>query len=839
MTTTYDTAECLSDELLERHHAREVSESQSEAIQRHLAQCPRCAARAREQLQFHESWVDRLRIAGLPPANARTSRIEARLDSDDVPGYRIESEIARGGQGVVYRGGPVNDATRRRFQREIELLARLQHPNIITAFDAGLTRDGRAYFAMEYLEGKSFSHWVRPPDGKPRDRELTLKTFVKVCQAVAHAHKLGIIHRDLKPSNVLVDPSGEPHVLDFGLARLTEDAGASQTSMMHVAGTLAYMSPEQARALPDAADVRSDVYSLGVMLYEALTAALPYSIESDTVAALRTIVETPPNPPSRTAADLDNELETIVLKSLAKERERRYQGAGELATDIEHYLAGEPIEARRDSAAYLLRKTLQRHRGLFTLTAVFMAALGVLSVVLALAYAEQRRQRTIAEERYRQVRELARTFIFEFDPKISRLPGTAEARRLIVEKGLAYLDSLSREGGSDAELEREIAAAYATIGDIQCDITTSNLGNAAAGMDSYRKAIALYEHHSHDPEVRLKLVPIRLRVGDLLGGLAKADDALAQYQTALDEGAALLAARPDDDASLDAVADARERLGNHFSGRGQLDVAAQHYAVAAEIAGRRAAEKPDDLWLQRDLGVALTKQARIAYARDQKPDALALYRRFTELAERLLQAHPNDLVARRDTATGLQWIGILLLETDAAKDAVTPLQRSVDIFTALHELERDNVDAALSLCTSLTRLGEVHRAIDSLADCESAFRRNLEISRRVQERLPEDATVARQYGVALYKMYELEQSAARRPDDAPDAKKHAQRQACDWLGQCLKWFEKRAEEKRLPESDAAIPGELRSELEACRRQLDSSATSQAIETPPAAGRPDP
>lgn len=347
---------------------------------------------------------------GLPP-----------LKADHIPGYELEREIHRGAQGAVYRA--VQKGTGRRvavkllhdhalgsrleearFEREMRVLAVLQHPNIVAIHDGG-SHEGRFYLVMDYIAGQ-------PLDKYLHDKRLSLHEIVdlciQVCEAVNAAHLQGIIHRDLKPANVRVDESGRPHVLDFGLAKFSTQPpeSSSATAIMGPAvtqtgqfiGSLPWSAPEQADGSPSRIDVRTDVYSLGVLLYQMLTDRFPYSVSGPMKETLEAIVHHEPTPPRRHRSDVDDELETIVLKCLQKEPARRYQSAGDVARDLRRYLAGEPIEAKRDSLPYVLRKGLRRHWLPAGVAAAFVIVIGVGLIVSLTQWRTAIRERNEAIE---------------------------------------------------------------------------------------------------------------------------------------------------------------------------------------------------------------------------------------------------------------------------------------------------------------------------------------------------------------------------------------------------------------------------------------------------------
>jgi len=327
-----------------------------------------------------------------------------------VAGYTVLGEIGRGGMGVVYRalqartrrlvalkfmatGPAVSPEARRRFEREVELAAALDHPGIVRVLESG-EAEGGVYCAMDLVDGKPLHQHLAAAALSAEER---VRLFLPMAEAVHYAHLRGVIHRDLKPSNVMVDREGRVRILDFGLARLAApaDLGSREgfvtvipeasregaetvTREGQLLGTLPYLSPEQVTGASRDLDLRSDLYSLGVILYEMLAGRSPYATSGPLADALNNICHALPPPPSRFARGLRKDLDAVVLKSLEKPREARYQTAAALADDLRCYLRGEPVEATRGSGFYLLRKAYARHR-----RQVQLALVGLLGLVIA------------------------------------------------------------------------------------------------------------------------------------------------------------------------------------------------------------------------------------------------------------------------------------------------------------------------------------------------------------------------------------------------------------------------------------------------------------------------
>lgn len=385
------------------------------ALAEHLKQCPKCRARARgieENNQFLKSFRE---SAHSFQAVARASDQRERRTMPAIDGFEIVCELHRGGQGVVYLARQSNtkrlvaikmllsaalatSRQRRRFEREIEIAAGLRHPSIVTVFESGVTADGWHWFAMEHVEGKSLDLFLR--DQQP-EQDVVVGLVSDVCDAVNYAHQRGIIHRDLKPANILVDQEGHPHVLDFGLAKV---AGSTVPEMELVTtrtgefmGTFAYAAPEQFRGANGEVDTRTDVYALGIILYEAVTGHHPFPATGSLPDYIKAVDHREAVRPSLSSTAIGSELEAVMLRALATEPDRRYQTAGALGDDLRRCLSGEPVEARRDSRWYLLRKAAHRHRLTVTIAASFAL------LVLGFAVFSIHQARRIALERDRAV----------------------------------------------------------------------------------------------------------------------------------------------------------------------------------------------------------------------------------------------------------------------------------------------------------------------------------------------------------------------------------------------------------------------------------------------------
>ncbi len=372
-------------------------------LDHHIAECAPCRRAAslfRQQMETLSNEVGN--HAGVP---------------ESIGPYRIVKLIGRGGMGLVYRA--VQPATEqhvavkvmwgaldgqqqfvRSFEREVRALGRMNHPNIARVLESGCTPSGQRYIAMELIEGTPIHLYAQH---QSPTRTVLLRHFRDICDAIAHAHDRGVLHRDIKPSNIMIDARGTARVLDFGLARLSADPhnqnGYSTTTSIPLLGTLPYISPEQFERRGAQLSMQSDVYSLGVVLYELMTGRLPFAPGQSHRAVLNAICRGDWVRPRIAAATIDHDLAMIIETALENDPQRRYASAAKLRDDVTRYLASEPIEARAPSAVYAVSKAVQRHRRALCATVVVALMLLVGSIVSTTMFLRARRAEQLAVTR--------------------------------------------------------------------------------------------------------------------------------------------------------------------------------------------------------------------------------------------------------------------------------------------------------------------------------------------------------------------------------------------------------------------------------------------------------
>ncbi|HTI96707.1 MAG TPA: serine/threonine-protein kinase [Rudaea sp.] len=414
---------------------------------------------------------------------ADAADVDVDVDKDSrIGSWRLLRELGRGGMGVVWlaeradgqfqqhaglkliKRGMDSDAVRARFLRERQILARLEHPHIAHLIDGGIAADGRPYFAMEYVEGEPLLPHCA---GKSASLHERLALFLDVCSAVQFAHGQLIVHRDIKPSNILITPAGEAKLLDFGIAKLLDDSQGGTIDTRHRPLTPAYAAPEQLRGEP--VTTATDIYALGAVLYELLSGVRAFAAADgpSPEAALRTLESGTLAPPSRAGGPgaplpsrlLRGDLDTIVLKAMQRDPQRRYSTVEALAGDLRRFLAGRPISARRDHAGYRLRKFVGRHR-----LGVAMSTLAVLALIAALAFAlGQAREKSRQAQVSQQVTQFLVGLFSGADPQSTR--GASITAQDLLDSGTQRLRMDSRiEPDVRARLLQTVATTYTSLG---------------------------------------------------------------------------------------------------------------------------------------------------------------------------------------------------------------------------------------------------------------------------------------------------------------------------------------------------------------------------------------
>ncbi|HSB64439.1 MAG TPA: protein kinase [Thermoanaerobaculia bacterium] len=648
--------------------------------------------------------------------------------------YELVRELGRGGMGTVYLAERADATFRKqvalklvsagldasyflkRFHDERQILASLSHPNIAMLLDGGTTEDGFPYFVMEYVEGRPIDAFCKD-EGAPLPRRLRL--FISVCDAVQHAHRNLVVHRDLKPSNILVGKDGVPKLLDFGLARLlTPEAGTERTVTEWRAMTPAYASPEQIRGEP--VTTQSDVYSLGVLLFVLLTGRKPYGdAASEPSAMLTAILTAEPLRPRAIDPTIARDLEAIVLKALRKEPAPRYGSVDALTSDVERFLAGRPVAARRGGTAYRARKFARRHWAV-----LFAAALVAASLVGGLLAANAQRRK--AERRFEDVRRLASSYLFEFHDAIRDLPGSTAARALVVKRGLEYLDGLSKEAAGDRALTRELAEAYQRVGDVQGNPFQPNLGDLRGAVESYRKALSLLEPLVSSPlatdEDRAMLAKASLVGGGILATGESRDEALAMQRKGVALRQALADAAPSDRTRRRELAQGLGLLGFNLLSQGRpreaLDPLRRQQATLRALLG----EQPADADLRRGLGRTLTSIGETYQALGEADRAREAFEESLSIQRALVSERPLSSRFKQDLAYTLgEYAGWLSNSTPAAA-ALAAFEERLALNRDLEAADPKNAAAKLQVAFSLHSLGEALASLGRPAEALGRFR---------------------------------------------------------------------------------------------------------------------
>jgi tetratricopeptide (TPR) repeat protein len=679
----------------------------------------------------HESLVGELRRAGYGPT-----------ELPRIPGFDDIREIRRGGQGIVFsaiqrstkrrvaikvllEGAFASSTGRMRFEREIDLVAGLRHPNIVSVHDSGTTPDGRSYFVMEFIDGQPLDQYAAKSTTTTPDEWLRL--FAKICDAVNYAHQRGVIHRDLKPGNILIDTTGEPHVCDFGLAKstLADDAAKHEMSVTgQFMGSLPWASPEQLEGSHTRVDVRTDVYSLGVILYQMLCGRMPFDSKGGIRQLFDNIMQVEPPRPSAVAKNLNDEIDTIVMKCLAKESLRRYQSAAELVSDVRHYLAGEPIQAKRDSAWYTLLKTMRRYQVAAGITAVVVAALAIALVISVQSWQEAKQE----SSQRAAIGSFLERMLTSVDPGRD---GRDVKYMEVLDKAAAELGATMKDQPVvEAQVRRTLGTTYSALGMYEpaekqlraaYELASKTLGathrdalELLAVLPEIAAVTGRMEEAQRDGQSALDTIrgtlgdddPLTLRMmqklADILNTCGKTAEAETMLRAALDRQRRRLGEVHDDtQASLNSLAVVLKQTGRIAEAEGLYR---QVLKSTMQHPGPRDAGV---LTTMNNLALVLQNQGKL-----DESEAMQRATLQTRL-EVLGEEHPDTLINMSNLAT-------LLIEQRKLAEAEKLLQQVVDIES--RTLGPDNP----ATLTATNNLAKVTQDLGRFAEAEKLFKRALE-----------------------------------------------------------------------------------------------------------------
>ncbi|MFH1843755.1 MAG: protein kinase [bacterium] len=704
-----------------------------------------------------------------------------------IGAYRLLEVLGRGGMGTVYLAERADGQHQRqvaikllhlgfrqhelqRFTAEQQILARLEHPNIARLLDSGTSDDGLPYLIMEYIDGKPVTDYCDTFRLGTADR---LALFTTICEAVQFAHRNLVVHRDLKPSNILVDGDGRVTLLDFGIAKLIDERALTDSPLTRTGLrvlTPEYASPEQFRG--DPVTTATDVYSLGILLYELLCGHRPYRLARLTAGEVERIVcrDEPPRPsrmisqvtelqqqdgsirhigpetisrsratsPERLRRRLAGDLDIIILTALRKEPERRYGSVEQLADELRRHLGGLPVQARPDTVRYRLSKYVGRHR-----LPIAAGVLILLSLVAGMVMTG--RQAAETQRRFDEVRDLANTLLFDLHDAIRDVPGTTPVRQLLVANALSHLDDLARDAANDPGLKTELAEAYERIGEIQGDPHFANLGDLAGAAESYRRSLALREQllalNPEDVVAHRALANITGRlavVSSWNGDNALAIDLSRRSLAMLDR---LVTDQPESPDLLQDQARVRSELGWWLIWAGETDPGLAEVQTATVVIEKLLAAAPEDVELNLARWHCLLYLADgLKFGGDGK-GALAALEKGLMLLRDLVGRNPGHPRVQRNLQSCLRMIGETNMATDPER-ALAAYEEALKVGKALYAVDASNHNTRRNLAHTQNSIGGLLLDLDRPQEAVAPLQAALAVREWLQQRNPENLQYA-------------------------------------------------------------------------------------------------
>lgn len=707
-------------------------------------------------------------LRSLLEACREEERVAARINAQstvrapqNVGPYQLDRLLGRGGMGAVYLAHRsdgqfeqqvavklidlplATEMFRERFRQERQILALLAHPYIARLLDGGVSENGDLYLAMEYVDGISIAKYCRNLSQADR-----LRLFQKVCGAVQFAHQNLVIHRDLKPDNILVVADGTPRLLDFGTAKLLSpsplDGALELTRNGLQSYTPQYASPEQVFGHP--ITTTSDIYSLGVLLYLLLADVPPYVLKEFTTAEfLRVVCNEMPQKPSAVSIAVTKpnpDLDAIVLKALRKEPSERYQTVEQFSGDIQAYLDGLPVLARKGTLRYRAGKFVRRNKVALSVAALLLVSvLGGIAGVLWQAH-NANIQRRHAEARSEDLRQLSSSLLSEIDEAVKQLPGSTPVQRLLVQRVLEHLDRMSKDASGERLTQLDLIDAYTRLGNLQGNPYDQNIGDPPGALISIDKAIAiagrLKMQNPRNADVFGPLALAQQSRSEILFGLGRTQESLISMRSAVAAFDEQIASGNPTAAQLAEAASAYGALGDQLGQTGTASLGDTAGALAAyqrglEISRKAAVLDPNFLRARRAVAIDLLKIGNMDVQTDPAK-AIVEYRASIAAWEALPPADKATTATRRGEMLTYGKLGLALDEALEFDTAIEPSENAVRANEYFAKLDPTDTRAQADVAVALTNEALIY--VDMLDPKLSSRRdRDVEIRRRAMELL--------------------------------------------------------------------------------------------------------
>ncbi len=716
--------ECPSDDDLSSYLAGKILDADAAAIADHVASCRSCDA-------LVEVLGSRPPALGTDPTVARTVAVDGSSEvaparsaepraGDLVGGYVLQHRVGAGGMGVVWAAYDpdldrlvaiklIRDAVpalRVRFDQEVKITARLQHPSIVNIFEAA-TWCGEPYYVMKLVRGETLDRLIATR-GALADRIALLASVIAVVDAIAYAHDAGVIHRDLKPENVLVGEFGEAVVIDWGLAKslktprvsapiVDASAASNETVAGAVIGTPAYMPPEQARGEP--VDARADVYALGAILYFVLAGTRPYAnAVGDVIAAVLA------GAPTRLPGGVPADLAAIVERAMARDASARYPTAKELADDLKRFATGQLVASHRYSARERIGRWVRRHRGAVGVGGIAIVIVATMGVIGIRRILDEKQRATehqrVAEEQRAEVEKLLAFMLGDLRAALSSIGKLALLDKVATQAETYFEGPHASEGDQHIRFRALLAVG---------DVLTAK-GDTPGALERYRTAETIARAHlalapteaqwrRDVAEADSKVGFARMQQGDLPGAVTAFRDGLAiTTQLAKDE--------PGDRRDRDVSAN-HDLLGSVLLQQGDAAGAFVEFRASLALDGQVAARNPGDPARQRDLAVGHSKLGMALATRGATDEALAEMRAATAIMEKVVAAEPNATEHARDLAVFRTKAAALLARKGDNAAALVEHRVALDLFRQLVVREPENTKFKSDLGNALSYVASI------------------------------------------------------------------------------------------------------------------------------------